>query len=237
MWNVFFKNRMFDGNKELKEFVMMLIGLLVFGFNGEIILLLVRIIDCLIIWVMMEGGIVKIFYCNDFDKCLKVVVDILVIISWDNVLKFQIIKFLVSIQNKVVSDMFLDDKEKGFIFSIIIFVFKYLVDLQMFGVFNSMIYQLMDYIGYDILLQYIQELIQQVWVMVVMGNYDEVVIGYINDNMNDVIWQIVVFQLQVQVQQDVLLVVDCQMSYMCQQFFVCMFSCYQNNYYFGGSML
>ncbi|VZZ91558.1 hypothetical protein [Escherichia coli] len=31
----------------------------------------------------------------------------------------------------------------------------------MLGVSNSMIYQLTDYIGYDILLQYIQELIQQ----------------------------------------------------------------------------
>jgi conjugative transfer pilus assembly protein TraH len=40
-------------------------------------------------------------------------------------------------------------------------VFKYLVDPQMLGVSNSLIYQLTDYIGYDILLQYIQELIQQ----------------------------------------------------------------------------
>ena len=35
------------------------------------------------------------------------------------------------------------------------------VDPQMLGVSNSLIYQLTDYIGYDILLQYIQELIQQ----------------------------------------------------------------------------
>ncbi|WP_251023729.1 conjugal transfer protein TraH, partial [Escherichia coli] len=52
----------------------------------------------------------------------------------------------------------LDDKEKGFISSTTIPVFKYLVDPQMLGVSNSMIYQLTDYIGYDILLQYIQEL-------------------------------------------------------------------------------
>ncbi len=36
----------------------------------------------------------------------------------------------------------------------------------MLGVSNSMIYQLTDYIGYDILLQYIQELIQQARAMV-----------------------------------------------------------------------
>ncbi|GJH96921.1 hypothetical protein ECZC10_47690 [Escherichia coli] len=36
MWNALSKNRMFDGNKELKEFVMTLTGSLVFGPNGEI---------------------------------------------------------------------------------------------------------------------------------------------------------------------------------------------------------
>lgn len=84
-------------------------------------------------------------------------------------------KLLASIQNKAVSDTPLDDKEKGFISSTTIPVFKYLVDPQMLGVSNSMIYQLTDYIGYDILLQYIQELIQQARAMVATGNYDEAV--------------------------------------------------------------
>lgn len=116
-------------------------------------------------------------------------------------------------------------------------VFKYLVDPQMLGVSNSMIYQLTDYIGYDILLQYIQELIQQARAMVATGNYDEAVIGHINDNMNDATRQIAAFQSQVQVQQDALLVVDRQMSYMRQQLSARMLSRYQNNYHFGGSTL
>ncbi len=116
-------------------------------------------------------------------------------------------------------------------------VFKYLVDPQMLGVSNSMIYQLTDYIGYDILLQYIQELIQQARAMVATGNYDEAVIEHINDNMNDATRQIAAFQSQVQVQQDALLVVDRQMSYMRQQLSARMLSRYQNNYHFGGSTL
>ncbi len=64
----------------------------------------------------------------------------------------------------------------------------------MLGVSNSMIYQLTDYIGYDILLQYIQELIQQAGAMVATGNYDEAVIEHINDNMNDATRQIAAFQ-------------------------------------------
>ncbi|HDV2469842.1 TPA: conjugal transfer protein TraH, partial [Escherichia coli] len=158
-------------------------------------------------------------------------------ISRDNALKSQITKLLASIQNKAVSDTPLDDKEKGFISSTTIPVFKYLVDPQMLGVSNSMIYQLTDYIGYDILLQYIQELLQQARAMVATGNYDEAVIGHINDNMNDATRQIAAFQSQVQVQQDALLVVDRQMSYMRQQLSARMLSRYQNNYHFGGSTL
>lgn len=154
-----------------------------------------------------------------------------------NALKSQITKLLASIQNKAVSDTPLDDKEKGFISSTTIPVFKYLVDPQMLGVSNSMIYQLTDYIGYDILLQYIQELIQQARAMVATGNYDEAVIEHINDNMNDATRQIAAFQSQVQVQQDALLVVDRQMSYMRQQLSARMLSRYQNNYHFGGSTL
>ncbi|HBA3165471.1 TPA: hypothetical protein J6O68_004563 [Escherichia coli] len=186
---------------------------------------------------MMEGGTAKIYHCNDSDKCLKVVADTPVTISRDNALKSQITKLLASIQNKAVSDTPLDDKEKGFISSTTIPVFKYLVDPQMLGVSNSMIYQLTDYIGYDILLQYIQELIQQARAMVATGNYDEAVIEHINDNMNDATRQIAAFQSQVQVQQDALLVVDRQMSYMRQQLSARMLSRYQNNYHFGGSTL
>lgn len=166
MWNALSKNRMFDGNKELKEFVMTLTGSLVFGPNGEITPLSARTTDRSIIRAMMEGGTAKIYHCNDSDKCLKVVADTPVTISRDNALKSQITKLLASIQNKAVSDTPLDDKEKGFISSTTIPVFKYLVDPQMLGVSNSMIYQLTDYIGYDILLQYIQELIQQARAMV-----------------------------------------------------------------------
>lgn len=147
MWNALSKNRMFDGNKELKEFVMTLTGSLVFGPNGEITPLSARTTDRSIIRAMMEGGTAKIYHCNDSDKCLKVVADTPVTISRDNALKSQITKLLASIQNKAVSDTPLDDKEKGFISSTTIPVFKYLVDPQMLGVSNSMIYQLTDYIG------------------------------------------------------------------------------------------
>lgn len=45
----------------------------------------------------------------------------------------------------------------------------------MLGVSNSVLYQLTDYIGYDIMLQYIQELLQQARAMISTGNYPQAV--------------------------------------------------------------
>lgn len=236
MWQALSKNRMFDGNKELKEFVMTLTGSLIFGPNGEITPLPARTTDRDIIRAIMEGGKAKIYHCNDSDKCLKVVSDTTVSISKKNALKAQIAKLLNSIQDKALSDDPLSEKEKGFIAGTTIPVFKYLVDPLMLGVSTSAVYQLTDYIGYDILLQYIQELIQQARAMVSTGNYDEEVIGHITENLNEASRQISVFQSQVQTQQDALLVIDRQMSYMRQQLSSRMLSRYQSNYHFGGGV-
>ena len=57
----------------------------------------------------------------------------------------------------------------------------------------------------------------------------------LNNNLNEATRQIASFQAQVQVQQDALLVVDRQMSYMRQQVSARMLQRYQNNYHFGGA--
>lgn len=107
----------------------------------------------------------------------------------------------------------------------------------MLGVSNSLIYQLTDYIGYDILLQYIQELIQQARAMISTGNYPQSTMDMIMENLNQASVQIAAFQSRVQVQQDALLVVDRQMSYMRQQVSARMMTRYQNNYHFGESVM
>ncbi|GHL00750.1 hypothetical protein ECZU20_54990 [Escherichia coli] len=106
----------------------------------------------------------------------------------------------------------------------------------MLGVSSSVVYQLTDYIGYDIMLQYIQET-SAGRAMIATGNYPQTVLDSVLENLNQAQQQIAVFQGQVKVQQDALLVVDRQMSYMRQQLSARMLSRYQNNYHFGGSTL
>lgn len=234
MWNALSKNRLFDGNKELKEFIMTLTGTLVFGENGEITPLPARTTDRDLVKAMMDGGTAQIYHCNDSDKCLKVVANTNVTISQDKALKAQIASLLTSIQNKAITDTAMTVQEKGFISSTSIPIFKYLVDPQMLGVSNSLVYQLTDYIGYDILLQYIQELIQQARASLTTTNYPESSMDAVMENLNQATQQIAAFQSRVQVQQDALLVVDRQMSYMRQQVSSRMMTRYQNNYHFSG---
>ncbi|MFT4465103.1 MAG: conjugal transfer pilus assembly protein TraH [Sodalis sp. (in: enterobacteria)] len=234
MWNALGKSRMFDGNKELKEFVMTLTGSLIFGPDGDIQPLPPRTTDQDMIKAMMEGGTAKIYHCNDAENCLKVAASTDVIIRRDKALKSQIIQLLSSIQNKADSDTPLTEKEKGFISSTSVPVFTYLVDPQMLGISNTVVYQLSDYIGYDILLQYMQELVQQARGMLAAGNYPQQVVDTRLENLNQATAMIASFQARVQVQQDALLVVERQMSYMRQQVSSRMLTRYQNNYHFDG---
>ncbi|KAB5500683.1 conjugal transfer protein TraH [Serratia sp. RJAL6] len=233
MWDALSKNRMFDGNKELKEFVMTLTGSLVFGPNGEITPLPPRTTDQSIIKALMEGGTAKIYHCNDSEKCLKVVADTDVTISSDKALKGQIKKMLLSIENKARSDDKLSDEEKGLISSTHVPLLAYLTDPQMLGVSNAMVHQLADYVGYDILMQYLQELMSGARAMLATGNYPQSTIDVINDNFTQAGQLIASLQSRVQVQTDALLVVEQQMRYMRQQVSSKMLTRYQNNYQFG----
>ncbi len=55
IWEALKKNRMFDGNKELKEFIMTLTGTLIFGEDSEITPLPARTTDRDILRAIMEG--------------------------------------------------------------------------------------------------------------------------------------------------------------------------------------
>lgn len=161
------------------------------------------------------------------------VADTDVTISSDKALKGQIKKMLLSIENKARSDDKLSDEEKGLISSTHVPLLTYLTDPQMLGVSNAMVHQLADYVGYDILMQYLQELMGGARAMLATGNYPQSTIDVINDNFTQAGQLIASLQSRVQVQTDALLVVEQQMRYMRQQVSARLLTRYQNNYQFG----
>nr|WP_241390742.1 conjugal transfer pilus assembly protein TraH [Serratia proteamaculans]ULG15682.1 conjugal transfer protein TraH [Serratia proteamaculans] len=234
MWDALSKNHMFSGNKELKEFVMTLTGSLVFGPNGEITPLAPKTTDQSILHALMDGGTARIYHCNDSDKCLKVVADSPVTISPERALKGQILEMLISIKSKARDDAPLTEKEKGLISSTHVPLLTYLVDPMMLNVDNSLVYSLSDYIGYDIMLQYLQELMSGARAMLAVGNYPQSTVDVINHNFTQANQLLAAEQSRVQNQTDALLVVDQQMRVMRQQVSARMLTRYQDNYRFGG---
>lgn len=233
IWDSLSKNRLFDGNRELKEFAMSLTGTLIFNNQGNITPLTPLTTNQDILRAMLNGGKAKIYRCDTTDLCLNPTLSD-VSISEANALNGQVRAMLTSIQNKAVSDTALSEKEKGFISSTKVPVLKYLVDPQSLGVATTLLFQLADYISYDILMQYMQEMIQQARVMLASSNYPQPATEVLQDSLNTASQNIAQMQSQVQIQQDALQVVDRQMSYMRQQVSSNLLTRYQENYRFKG---
>lgn len=234
MWESLSKNALFNSNRELKEFAMSLTGTLIFDATGNIKPLVALTTNEDIIKAMMNGGTANIYACDTTTLCLAPSVKP-VTISEANSMNGQVKKLLTSIQNKAISDTPLTEQEKGFISSTSVPVLKYLVDPQSLGVANTLLYQLSDYIGYDILMQYLQELIQQARIMLGSSNYPEPAIEQLHNSLNQASQNIAVLQSRVQINQSALMVVDRQMSYMRQQLSSRLLERYQSNYKFGGA--
>ncbi len=234
MWESLSKNTLFNSNRELKEFAMSLTGTLIFDATGNIKPLVALTTNEDIIKAMMNGGTANIYACDTTTLCLAPSVKP-VTISEANSMNGQVKKLLTSIQNKAISDTPLTEQEKGFISSTSVPVLKYLVDPQSLGVANTLLYQLSDYIGYDILMQYLQELIQQARIMLGSSNYPEPAIEQLHNSLNQASQNIAVLQSRVQINQSALMVVDRQMSYMRQQLSSRLLERYQSNYKFGGA--
>ncbi|MBY4890589.1 conjugal transfer protein TraH [Pantoea sp. DY-15] len=233
IWLSLSKNRLFDGNRELKEFAMSLTGTLIFNQEGNIQPLTPLTTNQDILRAMMNGGRARIYHCDSNDACLKPVLAE-VSISEINSLNGQVRKLLTSIQSKAVSDAPLSEAEKGFIAATKVPVLKYMVDPQSLGVATTLLIQLADYISYDILMQYMQEMIQQARVMLASSNYPQPAMEVLQESLNTASQNISIMQAQVQIQQDALQVVDRQMSYMRQQVSSNLLTRYQDNYRFKG---
>ncbi|OIX90661.1 conjugal transfer pilus assembly protein TraH [Pantoea sp. Ae16] len=231
IWDSLGKNRLFDGNRELKEFAMSLTGTIIFTDNGNVMPLAPLTTNEDVLRAMMNGGRAKIYHCDSADKCLNPVLTD-VSISEGSSLNGQVRVLLGSIQNKAAADDPLNDKEKGFISSTRVPVLKYLSDPQSLGVANSLLWQVADYISYDILMQYVSEMMQQTRVAMAGSNYPQPAMEALQESLSLAGQSLARLQSQVQVQQDALQVVDRQMSYMRQQVSSNLLTRYQENYRF-----
>ncbi|HAT1515136.1 TPA: F-type conjugal transfer protein TraH [Morganella morganii] len=233
MWEVLKKNNMLDGNDELKELVMNLTGTIIFGpTNGDVRFIPVKANRQDVIKALMYGGQIEISGCVSTVDCLELRTKTITV-SQKNALNEMVINNIKGIQGKLQSDTALSSQEKGFIQSTSVPILRYLVDPMMLNIKSSVLPTLSDYIAYDILFQYLQELIDQARVQMNSKNFPEEQMKSLRENIAEANRQLESLQQTVEVKSNVLMDLDRQMSYLRQQTSSQLQERFQQNYRFN----
>ncbi|WP_210478191.1 conjugal transfer pilus assembly protein TraH [Pantoea ananatis] len=232
IWDALGRNHLFDGNNELKELVMSIIGSIVFNAQGQVTILTPMVDNRDVITVLMNGGTAKIYGCDTMDLCLGPTVAT-VNISSDAALVSQVRKLMLSIDGKLSSDSPLTDQEKGFINTTSVPVLKYLTNSRSMGMSPTYLVQVADFIAQDMMIQYLQELVKQASQSLAGRNYPEQAAGELRGNVLTAQSLLAQMKLQSTADQNALDGIDRNMQYLQQQVSTIISTSYQSNYQWG----
>ncbi|KML22948.1 conjugal transfer protein TraH [Leclercia adecarboxylata] len=234
MWEILGSHGMLEGDDELKELVMNLTGTLIFTHNGQVSAIVPDVNHEDLIKALMQGGTMKLQTCVSSGDCLELK-EGEVTVSESHGLVAQVKDSISSIRSKLRTDEPLSGQEKGFIQSTSIPVLHYLVDPMQLSLNMDMVTPLSEYIAYDILLQYLKELIDQARMQMASRNYPKEAMDELSGNINIATSQLDSLQRTVQSKGDALAEMEHQMSYLRQQTSSQLLERYQQNYRFGGN--
>ncbi|KGT87933.1 conjugal transfer protein TraH [Erwinia typographi] len=234
MWEILSSNAMVGSDTELKELVMNLTGTMIYDSNGTPSVLSSQAGNPDLIKALMHGGSAKIQTCVSSGDCVKMTTGS-VQISAGNALVSKVQNMINSIRDKLRTDEGLSETEKGFIQSTSVPVLRYLIDPMQLNLNVNMLAKMSDYIAYDILLQYMKELIDQARMQMASRNYPDTQLNALRESVSGASAQLEALQQEVQTKADALAELDRQMSYLRQQTSSQLLDRYQQNYRFAGS--
>ncbi|ASN18258.1 conjugal transfer protein TraH (plasmid) [Pantoea ananatis] len=232
IWDALGRNHLFDGNNELKELVMSIVGSIVFNAQGQVTILTPMVDNRDIITVLMRGGSAKIYGCDTMDICLGPTVGT-VNISSDAALVTQVRNIMLSLDSKLTSDTPMTDREKGFINTTSVPVFKYLTNSRSMGMSPTYLLQVSDFIAQDMMIQYLQELVKQASQSLAGKNYPEQAASELRANVLNAQSLLAQMKLQSAADQNALDGIDRNMQYLQQQVSTIISTSYQSNYRWG----
>ncbi|MEX9216910.1 conjugal transfer pilus assembly protein TraH [Providencia rettgeri] len=232
MWEILNSNPMLDGDSELKELIMNLTGTLIFGKENQVTTTIPKVNRQELIKALMYGGTINIEGCVSVNGCLDLKKKT-VTVTKANGLNSLVEKMIKQIQGKLQDDIGLTAGEKGFIQSTSIPILRYLVDPMQLNINVSILPALSDYIAYDILLQYLLELIDQAKIAMANRNFPEEPMKLLRENVSEASRQLEDLQRQVDVKANVLMEMERQMSYLRQQTSSQLQERFQRNYHFN----
>ena len=234
VWDALGRNHLFDGNRQLKELVMSIVGSIIFNRAGQVTILTPMVDNRDIITVLMRGGSAKVYGCDEPDLCLTPsVAD--VSISSDNALVTMVTNIMLSMNQKLTSDSPLSDREKGFLNTTSVPVLKYLTNSQSMGMSPTYLIQVADFIAQDLMIQYLQELVKQASQSLAGKNFPEQAASELRNNVAQAQTLLANMKLQSAADQNALDGIDRNMQYLQQQVSTIVSTSYQSNYRWGNS--
>jgi len=236
IWDALGKNHLFDGNTELKEFVMSMVGSIIFDAKGKVTVLTPLATNMDIINSLMNGGNANVYVCGSRDSqaCLSPT-QRAITISEEHSLVHMVMAMINSINTKIRSGTEgLSDQEKGFINTTSVPVLTYIIQSnELGGQSSSYLYTVADYIAKDIMFQYLNELVQQAQTSLLGSNYPEESASQLRNNI--VTAQAMLRQLKTDSTADVVALqsINENLSYLESQTSSSIGNAWSSNYNFG----
>ncbi|CAM3824694.1 conjugal transfer protein TraH [Rouxiella silvae] len=232
IWDALGVNHVFDDNQQLKQFVMSIVGSIIFNNSGQVTILQPLVADRGVVNTLMEGGDAKVYLCDTTDVCLKPSVGTITI-SESNSLVTMVRNYITSLQNSVMTDTPLTDTQKGFINSTSVPVLKYIINSSSLGIDATYLSMVSDYIAQDLMIQYLQELVTQANASLSAKNFPEQAAKELKANISSAQTLLVDMKLQSSASQTALDSINRNMQYLQQQVSTQLTSSYQSNYNWG----
>lgn len=149
----------FGNDRQLKEFVMTIVGTIVFKEN-DVKTVLPSLGRKDVIKALLNGGETEIYACDEEKRCLNPTRRIIYIDPNKSALNQRVLMLLQNIIHKVEMDSpALSEDEKNFIESTSVPIFKYMIDPMSIATTNILLGDITKHISYDILYQYLSETI------------------------------------------------------------------------------
>jgi conjugative transfer pilus assembly protein TraH len=232
IWDALGQNGLFSSDRALKELVMSSVGSIIFKADGDVVILTPLVNDRDLLKVLMRGGTAKVYGCDEATLCLGPVTKDLTITSANSLVEL-VKALMLSIQSKLTNDIAMTTQEKGFINTTSVPVMKYLTNAQSMGQSATYLIQVSDFIAQDLMIQYLQELVQQASLSLVSKNFPEEAAAKLRDNVIHAQGLLADMKLQSAADQNALDGIDRNMQYLQQQVSTIITGSYQSNYHWG----
>jgi conjugative transfer pilus assembly protein TraH len=233
-WSAFEKiNQFISSDRELKELMISLVGTVIYGNLGELSVLPGLGASDSVMDAILKGGTTEVYRCDDVTQCLKPTKSKITVTDSHGMIA-QIRNLLSSLFKKSTTDAALTDKERALIGSTRVQILRYVIDSASLSLDESIVTSLAEYIASDMVVSYIDGLIDLVEVAGAGSLNTEEENKQFQNSLKTVREKMAQRLTKMRINQSHLLELERNLHYLRQQLSSGLSSRLMSNYQFGG---